>query len=213
MILPMPSPVSQRRLEATEQLANQWIAYHEAGHAAVSISLGEGNQRGIIIGSMKGDAWAGHVRDEMISSVLLPPTLQAEGLIRRFLVASAGPLSQAKCQGSPFSWTEFYESRIGDIAGNDAEVAVKALDGLAARVNPPGDSKYIVTDLQATAEMLIGDPVVWNLVEAVADRLFVIGGLTGDGLEDMAGRHPLDPNFGLLPRKLLEHWRTREFRI
>ena len=166
------------------------IALHEAGHAAVSMALGDGNQAGA---NMEG--W--HSTSAIIDFHVLPRQVAVRHAARRALVAAAGPMFWHQRQGLAFDLVELICQEDGE-PGSDGFVIKDCVNFISSSI----PEQPLIDRIQATTADILADPSVINLALAIADNLMAMDRLTGAQLMVFHARLPTSPELMLIPGQL-----------
>lgn len=165
------------------------IAVHEAGHAAVSLALGQGHQVGV---SMAG--W--HIVDDQPDLTKLPATLAIREAVKRGMVALAGPIAQARATGGGFDANDFD----ADDPHDDAATVVHAITVIDRHL---GAGVISAQHLATATAKLLEQPSMVDLVEAIMTALVRQQAVDGDRLGEIVDAHPIDPNFIRIPLQVI----------
>lgn len=192
-----------RSVTSIESKIRRWVAAHEAGHAAVSLALGQGHQEGVVL-SLDGDVLGSHVVGHQMDFAVLPRPLALFNGVRHAMVSLAGPMAQAKAEGVEFDISEFLAG-IGE-PGSDAAQVARAVDVLARHLHLREAACLLVEDLVEATASVLGRPDVTALAEAIAQALIRRGRVGGDGLDQMLSRYPIAHELVTVPRDMVRRW-------
>lgn len=175
----------------------RFVAVHEAGHAAMSLLLGQGHQEGVTI--VASERFAGcHAVGGQLGLARLPRFVVLREAIKQVLVSLAGPMAEAAVIGEVFDVDDFF-------ADDEQES-----DAAHVRAGLTVIERHIGRDERMTMVHIVADllarTVVQDLIQAVTATLVRRGQIGGAGLALIHDRHPTDPEWIRLPSTIAAEW-------
>jgi hypothetical protein len=156
---------------------------------------------------MDGDAMGSHVVGDQLALVVLPRPLALLNAARSAMVSLAGPIAQAKAEGVNFDVAVFLED-VGE-SGCDAAQVAKVVEVLARHLRAQEAACLLVEEMVEATSEILNRPDVAALAEAITQSLVRRGRISGDGLERILVRHPVNYGVVTVPKELVAGWESR----
>ena len=176
------------------------VAIHEAGHAAMSLALGQGHQEGVSIVT-SGFAAGFHAVGDQPDLSRLPRFLALREATKQALVTLAGPIAEAVALGEAFDVGAFLSE--ADQPSSDAGLLKEVLRVMEQHL---GANEERAEELASVAAELLSREDVAGLVDAVTDALVRRGRIGAEGLGRLHEQWPTDPALIRLPTTMATAW-------